>query len=294
MFDRLTSRRTIMKLLTVLALAFPLLSYAAPSEVVIALKPDKNPDAMVAERKDLEKYFSEKLKMKTKVIVPMSGAVIQEGLTNGTIDLAYVSGMEMIKADSVADLLLATKIKGKTSYESYWVTLKEKPYKSIAELKGKPIAFASRTSTSGYLIPVHDLVKRNLLTANANPESFFGKGNVSFGTGYVSAIEKVLNGQAEAAAVSDYVILGDKHLTPEQKSKLVVLQAQGPVPSHILAVRKNLDEKTKIQLKEVLLSLNSNTSLRDRLFTAELAATTKEQQLQNLKDALKKTGIQFE
>ncbi len=267
---------------------------ATNNEVVIALKPDKNPDAMLAERNDLEKFFSEQLKLKAKVIIPMSGAVIQEGLSNGTIDLAYVSGMELIKADKVADLLLATKIKGKTSYESYWVVAKDKNYKSIADLKGKPVAFASRTSTSGFLIPVYDLVNKKLLKANANPEDFFGKGNVSFGTGYVSAIEKVLNGQAEAAAVSDYVILGDKHLSKEKKAKLVVLQAQGPVPSHMLAVRKKLDDKTKDQLRQALLALNSNEGLRDRLFTAELTTTTKEAQLDSLRDALKKTGIKLE
>jgi phosphonate transport system substrate-binding protein len=276
-------------------LIFSPLSYsAANNEVVIALKPDKNPDAMVAERKDLENFFSEQLKMKAKVIVPMSGAVIQEGLANGTIDLAYVSGMEMIKADKIADLLLATKIKGKTSYESYWVTLKEKNYASIKDLKGKPVSFASRTSTSGYLIPVFDLVTKNLLQKGKNPEEFFGKGNVNFGTGYVSAIERVLSGEVEAAAVSDYVILGDKHLTTEQKAKLKVLQAQGPVPSHLLAVRKNLDAKTKKDLEKALLSLNQNPALRDRLFTAELTSTTKEKQLANLREALKSTGISLE
>jgi phosphonate transport system substrate-binding protein len=274
---------------------FTTLAHAAsPNEVVIALKPDKNPDAMLAERNDLEKFFSEKLKMKAKVIIPMSGAVIQEGLANGTIDLAYVSGMELIKADKVADLLLATKIKGKTSYESYWVVAKGKDYKTIADLKDKPVAFASRTSTSGFLIPVYDLVNKKLLKANANPETFFGKGNVSFGTGYVSAIEKVLNGQAEAAAVSDYVILGDKHLSQEQKEKLVVLQAQGPVPSHMLALRKKLDEKTKEEFRLALLELNKNEVLRDRLFTAELTTTTKEAQLASLRDALQKTGITLE
>jgi phosphonate transport system substrate-binding protein len=137
----------------------------AKSNLVIALKPDKNPEAMVAERKDLEKFFSEKAKVPVRVIVPMSGAVIQEGLINGTIDLAFISGMEMIKAERerAGELLLATEIEGKTSYESYWVTLKDKKYKSIHELKGKTVAFSSRTSTSGFLVPLYSLVKQGLI-----------------------------------------------------------------------------------------------------------------------------------
>src|SRR5690606_10720498 len=158
--------------------------------------------------------------------------------------LAYVSGLEMVQAEKsgAAELLLAVEIDGKNSYESYWITLKEKPYKSAADLKGKPVAFASRTSTSGYLIPVYDLVKKKLLAKKDNPEACIGMGNVAFGTGYVSAIERVLSGQAEAAAVSDYVIKGDMHLSAEQKSKLRVLAAQGRVPTHILAVRRDLPQ----------------------------------------------------
>ena len=46
------------------------------------------------------------------------------------------------------------------NYNSIWLSLKNKPYKSISELKGKPVAFASRSSTSGFLIPTWDLAKQ--------------------------------------------------------------------------------------------------------------------------------------
>jgi len=269
---------------------------ANDAPIVIALKPDKNPEAMISERKDLEKFFADKAKLSVKVIVPTSGAVIQEGLINGTIDLAYVSGMEMVKAEKEksAEILLAGEIEGKTSYESYWVSLKEKPYTAVKELKGKPIAFASRTSTSGFLIPLYDLVKKGQLAAKAKPEAFFGEGNVTFGTGYVSAIERVLSGQAEAAAVSDYVIKGDKHLTPEQKEKLKVMAKQGPVPTHILAVRRGLDKSERAKLESALLALNENPALRDRLFTSKLVKVNSKKQLASLQEALKLTGIVLE
>jgi len=267
----------------------------ALGEIVVALKPDKNPEAMLSERESLASFLSQQTGRKVKVIVPMSGAVIQEGLTNGSIDVAYVSGLEMVQAEKngTADLLLAVEIAGKPSYESYWVTLKEKTYKNVADLKGKPVAFASKTSTSGYLIPVYDLAKSKLLPKKADPQEFFGKGNVSFGTGYVSAIERVLNGQAEAAAVSDYVIKGDKHLTPEQKEKLRVLDSQGPVPTHILAVRRSIGKKETAALQKAFLAFNKNAELRDRLFTNKLVKTTSKKHLASLKEAFELTGIQL-
>jgi phosphonate transport system substrate-binding protein len=269
---------------------------AQNAPLVIALKPDKNPEAMVTERKDLEKYFAEKAKLPVKVIVPMSGAVIQEGLINGTIDLAYLSGMEMVKAEKEksAEILLAGEIEGVTSYESYWVSLKEKPYASVKDLRGKPVAFASRTSTSGFLIPLYDLVKKGLLPARGKSEDFFGVGNVTFGTGYVSAVERVLAGQSEAAAVSDYVMKGDKHLTPDQKAKLKVVAKQGPVPTHVLAVRRGLDKSDRAKLQSALLALDENPTLRDRLFTSKLVKVNGQKQLASLKEALKLTGILLE
>ena len=243
------------------------------SKVVVALKPDKNPDAMFAEREKLSEYLSARLGKPVEVIVPLSAAVILEGLNNGSIDFAYLSATDMLNAmnQKSATILLAGEIDGKTSYESYWVTLKEKPYQSIAELKGKPIAFASKTSTSGYVIPLWDLRKKNLISDSGKAEEFFGEGNVWFGSGYVSAVERVLNGDAEAAAVSDYVFDKDKHLTAEQRQRLRTLARQGPVPTHIIAIRSSISEKDKGALREVLLAMDKeDPELRDRVFTSPL------------------------
>ena len=126
---------------------------------------------MIAERAQLSKYLSNKLGKPVEVIVPLSAAVILEGLSNGTIDLAYLSATDMLNAmnQQTASILLAGEIDGKTSYQSYWVTLKDKPYQSIADLKGKPIAFSGKTSTSGYVIPL-------VGPASEKPHLGFGKG----------------------------------------------------------------------------------------------------------------------
>ena len=216
------------------------------SKVVVALKPDKDPDAMIAERAQLSDYLSKQLGKPVEVIVPLSSAVILEGLSNGTIDLAYLAATDMLNAlnEQTADLLLAGEIEGKTSYKSYWVTLKEKPYQSVADLKGKPIAFSGKTSTSGYVIPLWDLRQKNLISDSGKAEEFFGEGNVWFGSGYVSAVERVLNGDAEAAAVSYYVLDKDKHLTLEQRQKLRRLAEQGPVPTHVIAIRSQISDRS--------------------------------------------------
>lgn len=268
----------------------------APVKLVVALRPDKNPQQMLEERKALEAYLQEKLARPAEAIVPLSAAVILEGLAGGSIDLAYLSATDMLGARKAgsAEILLAGEIGGHDYYRSYWLSLKEKPYASVADLRGKAVAFASRTSTSGYLIPHADLVKKGLLPAAQDPEGFFGKGNVFYGTGYVSAVERVLSGEAEAAAVSYYVLDEDKHLTVEQRQRLKKVAEQGPVPTHVLAVRKSLPAAEKAALRAALLALNEpgRETLRDRLFTSKLAVVDETKHLASLDEALRLTGKQ--
>ena len=261
----------------------------ALSKVVVALKPDKDPDAMVAERAELSKHLSKTLGKPVDVIVPLSAAVILEGLSNGTIDLAYLSATDMLNAmdQQTAGILLAGEIDGKTSYKSYWVTLKDKPYQSIADLKGKPIAFSGRTSTSGYVIPLWDLRQKDLISDSGKAEEFFGSGNVWFGSGYVSAVERVLSGDAEAAAVSYYVLDKDKHLTVEQRQKLRRLAEQGPVPTHVIAIRSGIPDADRTALRHALLAMDhENPELRDRVFTSKLVEVDAGAHLGSLKESI--------
>jgi phosphonate transport system substrate-binding protein len=264
------------------------------SKVVVALKPDKNPDAMIEEKSALASFLSGSLGVPVEVIIPLSGAVIEEGLANGTIDLAYVSGGTMLQvADrQAATVLLAGEIEGKTTYASYWVARRDAPYTSVADLKGKRVAFSSKTSTSGYLIPHWDLIQQGLLPAHGDPELFFGKGNVWYGSGYVSAVERVLSGEAEAAAVSYYVLDKDKHLTEEQRAQLKKIDEQGPVPTHALAVRSTLPPKDQDALRAALEALNdpAHQELRDKVFTSKLVRVDGEAHVAPLREATRLTA----
>lgn len=258
-----------------------------PASVVIALKPDKNPDAMLAEREALSKSLSKILGREVRVIVPLAAAVIIEGLANGSIDLGWLSATDMVHArkSDAAELLLVGEIDGKRDYSSLWLCLANKPYASIEDLRGKPVAFASRTSTSGHLIPRLDLKKRGLI--ETDPEEFFGAGNVWFGTGYMSGVERVLAGEAEAAAVSDYVFEKDKHMTLEQKKRLRVLSRQGPVPTHVLAVSNRLDPAARESLREALLKFTAeDPALCNTVFTSPLVTADADEHLRPVIEAL--------
>lgn len=257
-------------------------------QLVIALKANKNPEKMLAEKESLEKYLSEKLARQVKVIIPTSSAAIVESFKNGTLDIGYLSSTDAARNldDAAASILLIHLKNGNPHYNSIWLSLKDKDYGSIEDLKDKPVAFASHSSTSGFLIPTWDLSKRGLVGPQKALTDYFAQ--TIYGTGYVSAVEKVLNGEVEAAAVSDYVYKGDnKYLSDEQKAKLKIVQEQGPVPSHTICYRLSLSAADRDLIRQTLLGMNEdNPELRDKVFNGELVTVNPEEHLKVTREAL--------
>jgi phosphonate transport system substrate-binding protein len=257
-------------------------------KLVIALKANKNPEKMLSEKEALEKHLSAKLKRSVEVLIPSDSSVVVESFRNGTLDLGYLSSTDAARnldQDTASVLLIHLK-NGKPHYQSVWLSLKEKPYQSISELAGKPVAFASRSSTSGYLIPSWDLAQKGHIGPDRSLTDFFSE--VLYGTGYVSAVEKVLSGEVEVAAVSDYVFKGDnKYLSDEQKSRLRIVQQQGPVPSHTLCIRSSLSREDAAIIEAALLAMNHESpALCDQVFNGELVKVEPNEHLRVTREAI--------
>ena len=230
---------------------------------------------------------------------PNKNVQAQRELANKTIDIGYVSSSDAISfADNqVAEILVAGQHQSFTPeaqpytgayYYSVWLSLMDRPYKDISELKGKSVAFSSRTSTSGYLIPSWDLIKKGLVPEGGSLKSFFGEDNIFYGTGYVSAVEQVLEGKAEAAAVSYYVYEKDKHLTLDQRNKLRIIQRQGPVASHTFCVRSSLPQKDRNLLKKTLIRISQEEpNLSQSLFGGTLIGVDPVEHLKAPREAKK-------
>jgi len=263
----------------------------------IALKPNKNVQAQRADEKSLGQALEKVIGIPVNITTPNNKTIIEAGLANKTIDVGYVSSSDAISfADNkVAEVLVAgqhesvdpegNNYKG-PYYFSVWLTLKDRPYESIADLKGKKIAFSSRTSTSGYLIPCWDLIKKGIIPEGGSLKNFFGENNIFFGSGYVSAVEQVLEGKAEAAAVSYYVYEKDKHLELAQREKLKVIQRQGPVASHTFCARMSLSSKDRKIIKDALIQIvEDKPELSQSLFGGTLTSVNATEHLKAPREA---------
>ncbi len=257
-------------------------------KVIVSLKATDHPEKFLAVKDGLENFLSEKMKRVVEITIPTSPASVTESFRTGKIDVGYLSPTDAGRNLELgtASVLLARTESGQPHYKSIWVCKKEKEYSSVADLKGKPIAFASRSSEAGYLIPAWDLANRKLIGPRVALTDYFSQ--VLYCNGNASAVGKVLSGEAEAAAIADYALQGGtRALSEGQRTQLKNFQEQGPVPTDVLAVRSSLASKDRKLLKGAFLSMNAdNPELCNRAFRGKLEVVDEREHLKVILEAI--------
>ena len=134
-----------------------------PLEFGVGLfQPDKEKND--ATYKPLAAYLSKKLGREVKLRTVDTWEGLAKSLAASETDMAlmgpwgYVLANHQAGAEAVATILY----QGKPEYFAIMVTSPKSGINSIEDLKGKTFAFGDKGSTSGYLIPFHELYKRGL------------------------------------------------------------------------------------------------------------------------------------
>lgn len=263
-------------------------------KLTFAFQPQENPEGLELSTKKLAEFMTKETGIEAEIFVPTSYAAVVEALRNDNADVAYFSGWPYLIAHNTADveLLVAEERDGKPFYYSQWYVAKDSDYKSLADLKGKPVAFTSQTSTSGYLFPLAKVIEEGHLKTGQDPKEFFSE--VLFAGGYEAALKSLAAGKVEAAAASDYA--PGRYLSEEEQAKIRVLTKQGPAPTHGIAIKSNLPDDVKDKVKAALLKLNEpeNMELLKSIYGAEkLVERTHDEHVQALAKAQKAVGADY-
>lgn len=237
--------------------------------LVFAFQPQANPDALRPDAEELTEFISEETGYDIEIYPVTNYATVVEALRQDNADVAYFSGLPYMRAHEMADaeLLVAEQRDGEPFYQSQWYALEGGGIDDLSDLEDKSVAFTSPTSTSGYLFPMAEVIEQELVEPGGQPEDYFGE--VLFAGGYEQALRALANEQVDAAAASDYAL--QQYLSQEQRDRIEVIAEQGPVPTHGLAIRSDIDDDTKQSVLEALLALNDeeNTELLESVYGAE-------------------------
>lgn len=268
-------------------------------KIVIVVNPIPR-ERVEAEALELERYLEEKIGVDVELYFPTSVAAIIEALRYGHAHVAmgigslpsalalYVADVEMPLVE-VREVIVDGKKVEAPYYYSYWIVLRDSPYTSLEQLRGKRVCFPSELSTSGYIFPLYRLVELGLLTKPADPRNFFGE--VIIGGGYAQCWEALKKG-----AVDVTVMAGDvpEKLYWEAMNNSRVLEKQGPVPSHTVLLSKGLPKELRDKIIEALKELSMRPELMRKFVSAifvRFEERSVDEHLKPLMEALEKTGL---
>jgi len=275
-------------------------------KIVIAIQPTAPSAELLSRAKDIEQFLESRIDADVEIYVPTSYAAVVESLRFGNAHVGLMSawpaylatklaGADIVLAE-VRNVIIGEEKKEAPYYYSYWIVLKDAPYDSLEELRGKKVAFPSPISTSGFVAPLGRLVELGLITRppekKADPEQFFSV--VLFAGGYAQAWEALRKGQVDVA-----VIAGDvpEKLYFEVVSNSKILEQQGPIPSHAVVFSKDLKEPLRSQVKQAFLELGAaRPDLMHEFISAlfvRFEETNTERHLAGLQRYLELTGLKY-
>ncbi|WP_419904992.1 phosphate/phosphite/phosphonate ABC transporter substrate-binding protein [Kiloniella sp.] len=245
-------------------LAMTALGLTLPTHAVLAAKsdglklafiPQENPDKLLGDIKTICAWLSEQLNVPVSGFVTFDHAAAVEALRNGDADISFMGALPFVLAEAEigAVPLLSEVYRGTPSYSGRIFVRRDSGIKTLADLKGRDIAFADPISESGYLYPLDLFVKEGLIASPDQADQFFGR--KFFAGGYQQAMQAMASGLVDAAGASQYA---DLLLLPDQQAEVTWIADSEQIPSHVVIARNGLDADVQARFIKAMLSLNAD------------------------------------
>jgi phosphonate transport system substrate-binding protein len=188
--------------------------------------------------------------VRTRLMHLSSYDQVIEEFHEGRIDAAFVGSLVYGKLrHKVGVIPLARPEKqGKSAYHGLILVRKADGFSSFAELRGKRLAYVPNTS-AGELF-----ARAKAAEAGGEWPGYFSK--TVKASSHEAAVELLLSGEVDVAAVKDLVLDRMVASRPALKKVFTVLAFSATFPENALVVSQHLGEADRTSLRNVLLSLH--------------------------------------
>lgn len=171
------------------------------------------------------------------------GAVV-EAMCNGTADIAFVGPVTYLQASQrgCADLLAVAVKKGQSVYYAGLFARKDSPIRSIADLRGRSVAFGDVNSTSSFVFPV-----TMLIGAHIDPVKDLGALRLT--GSHANSLAALIGKRVDAAALSfdSYDKAVREHVPGATEVKVIARSEAIPYPPIAMASRLPADLKRTLR-----------------------------------------------
>ncbi len=207
--------------------------------------PKDNPRIMYEKYQPLLDYLAEKTPYQYELLLKKNYEETVNALGTGETDVALLGPLTYLEAHAkygAVSILKSKGVDGSTNYKSVIIKKRDSPVRTLADLKGKNVAFASSKSTSGNLIPRYLLANAKIHLSDLSDYANFDY--------HDSVVKAVLKGRYTAGAVRDSV--ARKYM----KLGIAVIAESEPIPTGPLVAGPGTPAAVIEGIKKALLDLD--------------------------------------
>lgn len=224
-------------------------------EFVIGLIPEQNIFRQLERYEFLTRYLSQKTGAPVKLkVLTRYGNVIDNFVSAG-LDAAFFGSFTYALAHEklgVQVIARPVNLNGTATYHGFVFVRQDSGIKGTRDMKGKIFAFVDKATTAGYLLPLAYFKENGI----ENYQTFFNE--TYFAGTHEAAIYDVLNKKADIGAAKNTVFSRLAQADSRVREELTLLARSPDVPENGLAVRKDLDPAFRNNIKNVLLTMDTD------------------------------------
>ncbi len=235
-----------------------------PIEILrVAVLPDQDKEKIQATYQELLKHIGSRTGLKTQLIIPDSYEELLRLFDEKAIDLALFGGVTYVKAHlkNGAVPLVMRDVDG--HFRSVALVHADNPADDITDLRGASLAFGSKLSTSGHIMPRYFLEEMNII-----PEEFFR--TIQYTGAHDLTAQWVRDGIAEVG-IANSGIVNSMFLSGKLNNNMVkIIWQSPPFSDNVWAIQPDISKRLTIEIRDSFLCLNHKDS--DKALMKKLGA----------------------
>ena len=232
-----------------------------PNVVRIGVLPEEDIAVMESRYQPLKEHFEAVLGVEVQLFFGTDFSAMIEAMRFGNLEVskfgpfAYILAAERANAEAIVQ---GAQRRFEPTYKSFVITRDDTGIEGPEDLEGRTFAWVDPASTSGYLFPRAHLIQ---VTGVSNDDMDAWLGTAIYAGGHDAAVRAVINGDVDAASVSDSQIFRMRASNEPGMDRIVVVTETEPIPRSPEAVRGDLPETLKAAISYAYLSFNDQAFL---------------------------------
>lgn len=224
----------------------------------VAVLPDRDPAELRERYTPLLDYLSERTGVSFRLVAADSYAHLLDLFRSGQIDIARFGGLTFLNAHESGGAAPLVSRDTDLRFTSYFLVRADNDARRLEDCAGMSIAFGSRLSTSGHLMPRAFMADRNIM-----PEEFFR--DVRYSGAHNKTAMLVRDGIVDVGVANARVIERMYKNGELAVQQVRVLWETPPYADYVWAARPELDPALRDRLRNAFLMLSSDESQQARI-----------------------------